>query len=390
VISRFRDRRGAEALQKALERHQRLLAQGATPGEARARMAPKLPEETERLFSLATGLSEAATPAPQPEFADAFAARLRSIQVVRRPRPAARRSLPAFGMRFGLAAAAASIAIFAGLLVPAFRSLPGDPLYGLKRASESARVSVVSGDTEAKLRITLAAHRFKEVEGLVERSRAREMGPGLAAAGLTDIAEEITDLRVAELIRSTLQEAEEQIQVAVDILVAHPRQNSQALNDLVEIARQGRQLAVEVVGDLPPPKQSPVLNTVASLAKIEAQAEQAQMEAQTQEQPEPQPCATPTPTPSGSPGSTGDATEPSASSEARSTPSSTPCESPSPSPSSSPTNEPAPETSSEPSPPPAQQGSGESSEGQQTSNAQQGSTPSPYEQYFNQYQERYS
>lgn len=363
MSDRYSDRRDAEALQEALERHQDLLAKGVAATKARARIASELPGQASALFALAAGMGDAAapTPAPSEQFTERLAARLGATGKVVQLRP--RRRLSAWRLpSFGLAAAAAAIAIFAGLLVPAFRSLPGDPLYALKRVSENARVAIVSGSTEAQLRMHIANERYEEVEALVERAQLSEVGPGLAAAS---IVEDINDPELIELIRDTLADAEEQIQAAAAILISEPT-DVQALSDLVAISQRGRQLVQEIAEDVPAIDKPPVMSTVVSLAKIEAEAKAAKMVAEqsAEQQPQPalQPCDTPTPEPTdASPQPTG-TDEPAATPtssptpEPTVTPEPTPCLSPSPTPTPSPTATPTPtpqqasETSTPPSP----------------------------------------
>jgi hypothetical protein len=352
------DRSEYEALQKALERHDGLLAKGIEPEAARDRIAADLEgTAAASLFSLATALSDAAAPMPEPAFADAFAARLRADAAQLRTEGAvqrlARRERRRFGIRlpflqvpgFAYAASAAAIAIFAGLLIPAFRSLPGDSLYGLKRASETARIAIVSGPREARLRLHLAADRFEEVEKLIDRSEVKGAGPGLAALSAADIK----DPHLAALIQSTLAEAREQIEVAAKILIAAPAQpaTTEALGDLVVVTQRGRKLAEQVAEDLPVARQERVLNTVVTFAKIEAQAKAAKAEKE-QMQTAPatlQPCDTPTPSPETSATPSSPAPAASASPEPSvsptTTPESTPCVSPSPTPVPSPTATPA-------------------------------------------------
>ncbi len=355
--------REVDALQEALERHLDLRAKGVTAPKAGGQIAAELTGEARGLFSLAVGLGEAAAPVPEPQFVESFAARLETISVVPKkgdeesaaaPKRSRLRSLfPSFRMpQLGLVGAAASIAIFAGLLVPAFRSLPGDTLYSLKRASENIRTAVVSGPTEATLRLRLASKRFEEVELLVERAQLSEVGPGLAAAS---VVQDIDDPRIVELIESTLADAEEQIQVAARILIAEPP-DIVALDELVGVSQRGREVVEEVAEDLPVASQSPVLSTVVTLRKIEAQASAAKMRA---ESTEPQPCDTPTPTPveSSTPATTPqEGASPTPTPSPSVTPAPTPCLSPDPTttPTATPTPSPSPETvSSTPSPTPA-------------------------------------
>lgn len=377
MTDRFSDQRDAEALQEALDRHLDLLGKGVTTRKSGQRIASELQGEAGVLFRLAVGMQEAAAPIPSPstEFTERVAARLASTGKVVHlaPRRAGLRGLLRFP-GLGVAAAAAAIAIFAGLLVPAFRSLPGDSLYALKRFSENSRVAVVSGSTEAQLRLHIADERYEEVEALVERAQLREVGPGLAAAA---IVEDINDPRLIELIEDTLADAQEQIEAAAMILIAESS-DVEALNDLVILSQRGRQLVTAIAQDLPKPIKPPVLSSVVSLAKIEAEAKAARMVAEQSQEPQPalQPCDTPTPEPSPTPMPQGSAepTTPTETTQPTTTPEPTPCLAPSPTPTPSPTPSPTatPEQVSETSPPPPSPSQAPSGERGDSRNAEPG------------------
>jgi hypothetical protein len=329
-------------------------------------------------------MAEASAPVPAPRFADAFAAKIRTQaaeQRLRRRRIQQRRMFAWRVPGFGMASAAAAIAIFAGLLIPAFRSLPGDSLYSLKRTAENARVAVVSGPTEAHLRLRLAAQRFQEVEQLIERAQVKEVGPGLAALG---VAQDIKDPELAKLIEATIADAQEQIEAAATILIAEPS-DAKGLDDLVVVVQAGRKLAERVAQDLPEPVQPPVLNTVVTLAKIEAQAKAARMMV---EPPPPPPCATPTPTPEATPTGSPAATEtPTSTPEPTVTPEPTPCVSPSPTPTPVTTPTPSPSPSPEPasatsaSSEPEQTGGPSNDDNRRSEGSQRWTTPQPGSPY---------
>jgi hypothetical protein len=380
-------RRRASALQDALERYEAALAQGAAPEAARQAISAELGPDV-RAFLLAVALPEVAAPTPEPAFAEAFAAKLRSANyepsgdaVVLRPRFAARVA--------PLTIAACTIA-FAALLMSAFNSLPGDNLYALKGASEGARVWFATGADEAVVRVDIANDRFGEVEELLRRNELSAMGPGIQAASAL---EGIDDPELAQLIEEALADAGRQLEKAAEILSTYAV-TSQDLDGLVDTSRRGQELASLVADELPNPSQPPVVRTVVKLAKIEAEAKAAQMKAEAEEQaaePTLAPCETPTPEPTAEPTtepvtnddqtSSGsepeltpgieetpepeegtderardaeDAPEP----EATSTPGSTPCASPSPTPEPTETPEPESTPEEEPAEPtPAEEGS---------------------------------
>ncbi|HSK59061.1 MAG TPA: DUF5667 domain-containing protein [Actinomycetospora sp.] len=64
-------------------------------------------------------------------------------------------------------------------------ALPGEMLYGIKRASESAELGLTSGQEARGLKhLDFAAIRLEEISGLVERSGTAAAGAGPVAAGL--------------------------------------------------------------------------------------------------------------------------------------------------------------------------------------------------------------
>lgn len=104
------------------------------------------------------------------------------------------------------------VAIFAALLgsvVWASKSaLPGDPLYGLKRANENVQLSLTSGSTErGKTLLSFATKRAGEVNDLLSRATALAAAPGASASG------GISD-HTAKLVASTLDAADSDLRSA--------------------------------------------------------------------------------------------------------------------------------------------------------------------------------
>lgn len=352
----YRDRREAEALERSLERFESLVSDGTPPEEAIRAAASGLEPALARLLALSAGVRLAAAPAPEPSFAATFEDRLRAARVVRRFEPRRRVHTP------GLAtlAAAACVALLAGVLFSASHSLPGDALYGVKKASEAAQVALASGPVEARMRLGFAEKRLDEVEGLVNRARGQVVGvPGTSVASA--VAADFSDPTLAELIRDTLEEAELQITTAATILI-NDASDAESLGKLADIAHKGSTIANDVAQDLPEIDKPPVIDTAVAFASVETQAKAAL--SQLEPIPTIPPCDTPTPapTPSETPTSTAEAepTEPTATpassspaptaspsaSPASPTPSPTPCISPSPDPDATPS--PTPEPTSDP------------------------------------------
>lgn len=350
-MSRKAERQRAEALQLALERLERLRSRGVEERKARRQASRHLGASERRLFRLGTGLGDVARPMPEAPFADELEARLRREAASRgRVAPMRRRRsrVPV------LAAAAACFVLVLGILYGASGSIPGEPLYEVKRAAESVRLGAASGVGEARLRVALADRRLTEVEALREKARGEVIGtPGtVLAAGAV---EGIDDPELAALIRDTLGDAEEQMQLAAPVLVQ--ARDSEGLQELADVARKGRDTAHSVGADLPPESRSSAHQNELSFQAIEAQAESAKagLEPTPTPVPTPGPCATPTPTPTATPTPTptpeGTPTPtPAPGGTPTPTPEPTPCVSPAPTP--TPESEPAVQATPTPAPTP--------------------------------------
>ena len=91
--------------------------------------------------------------------------------------------------RLALASGAmAGVVAVTGVAVASSRSLPGQPFYGLKRASEALQLDLTSGDTaKGTKHLEFAATRLREVRALArgDGELALAGGGGLQAAGLS-------------------------------------------------------------------------------------------------------------------------------------------------------------------------------------------------------------
>jgi len=346
MISRIREYRRARALQGALERYGRMVSQGTDEGAARAKIADqaKLDRTDSVIFALAARLAASAAQIPEPssKSVEAFARRLRAEPAPERLSPygkaLAQLALLRPRFQFAPAAAAAAVAVFAVLLIPGLNGVPGDALYGLKTASESARVFIASGPSEARVRIGLAEERFEEVDRLLERVKNQQAfgGAGTYAAA----AGEIDDPELAKLVGETLSRAGVQIVTAAQILIAEPTTTAADLVQLVAVSRQGQEVAESAAVQLPT-VEPPARSTATTLARVEAQAEAVQKLSEPVTTPGPCPTATPTPTPTPIPTTTPTAT-PTPTPSLDSTPAPIPTASPSPTPCVSPTPSPTP------------------------------------------------
>lgn len=349
MAGKFSERRDAEALHQALERYERLLAAGADADRAAREASRLLTPGAAPLFALADAVRVSGRPAQAPAFAARMEADLLAAHA--RVRPLAPRRSAHRGRSAGsmIMAFAACVAILAGVLVASSHSLPGDGLYGMKRASEDAQLAIVWGPAEAHVRLALAQRRLDEVQGLFARAGTHVLGvPGTNVAGALDDM----DPHIAQLIRQTLAEAEQDITVAAKILITE-HSDAPALGRLATIAHQGASIAKGVAAALPSTDKPPVLTTADTLAMVAVKAETVQQQVKVQQaaaatpaatpapcvspSPSPSPSATPAPAASASPAPTSSAApSPTPAASSSPSPSATPCASPSPKPSAKP------------------------------------------------------
>jgi Domain of unknown function (DUF5667) len=141
---------------------------------------------------------EPARTAARPRHTDSVFARLRGISLGR-PLAVAASVLTAFVMLFG------------GAVWASQKALPGDALYGLKRASESAQLTFDSSPTaKARDYLSFAKERTDEVDGLLNRSGSSAAGVGVHAGGI--------DSHTADLIESTLSSSDSDVMSASTLL----------------------------------------------------------------------------------------------------------------------------------------------------------------------------
>ncbi len=163
------------------------------------------------------GLRELPPPPTRPE----FRAELRAQLVAVTPRlvaegvtPAAARDGPRPGrlrrvtrpMRRPVAVLAVAATVLVVLLVGAVwlsgSAIPGDVLYGVKRASENVQLSLTSGDvSRGRAYLDLAKTRVEEAASLWSRSSPTSLGAGRQASGAVDP-------HTASLMTSALNDAD--------------------------------------------------------------------------------------------------------------------------------------------------------------------------------------
>ncbi|HZZ96857.1 MAG TPA: DUF5667 domain-containing protein [Jatrophihabitantaceae bacterium] len=128
----------------------------------------------------------------------------------------------------------AFVLLLGGAVLLSQNSLPGDTLYGLKRASENTEYSLAGSSVDkGKLKLEFAARRIGEVSDLLGSVSALAGGRGVLADGAA------INSRTANLVRETLSSANSDVTSAARLLGdAAVHQNSAGpLDDMTTWAR---------------------------------------------------------------------------------------------------------------------------------------------------------
>lgn len=140
--------------------------------------------------------AEKEAPAPEPAAAHATGSWLRAIPIAR-------------PLGIVTALVAAFLVVLGGAVWMSQKALPGDALYGLKRASENVELQLASSPQDrAQDYLDFAATRVDEARALVGRTSA--MGSGVNAGGIS--------AHTASLITSTLASADSDVKNASQLL----------------------------------------------------------------------------------------------------------------------------------------------------------------------------
>ncbi|MBV9099318.1 MAG: hypothetical protein JO079_14800 [Frankiaceae bacterium] len=286
---------------------------------------------TAPLLTVANALTEVpAVPGPRPEFRAALRQRLVAVAAVQAASPATERPIERVRAAssswkvqrrlVAVGAGAAVVTAVAGVGVGASRSLPGQPFYGVKRATEDIQLATTSGtEDRGKRHLQFARERLSEATALAGHTSA--IGQ---MAGHRDYAgAAVVDTATSNLIANTLRDMDVETRSgANDLFVAYRDSGSTepltALSDFT--VRQYRELR-SLVGALPESVRSQAMSSL-SLLNLVATDTVALANGSPAEQPAPgpvsssHPSVTPRVTPSNTPsttpsGSSGPSTAPS-------------------------------------------------------------------------------
>lgn len=264
-----------------------------TPGQRRAAQFADLLDAPERTddpalapyVALAGALRAVPTTSgPSSEFRAALRQRLvavATVQGVGTPDLSAAARLRQAGITWNfqrrmaiVAGAAAVTTAVAGVGIGASRSLPGDPFYGVKRATEQVQLAVTTGqEAKGKRHLEFARTRLHEVEALVGQSSALSdfmPGPVGALGHLSDEAKTST-------IVSTLEEMDSETRAgAQDLLAVYADSGHvEALQALNTFTQEQFSDLRDVVPDLPTLAQPRAERSLSLLAVVATRTRQA-------------------------------------------------------------------------------------------------------------------
>jgi hypothetical protein len=227
------------------------------------------------LLTVVDALSQVpAVPGPRPEFRAALRQRLVAVAAVQAASPTTERPLErvraagttwAFQRKMvAVGAGAAVVTAVAGVGVGASRSLPGEPFYGVKRASEGFQLATTFGtEDRGKRHLQFARERLAEVNALVGHSSA--LGQMYGDRNYAGAA--VADRATGNLIADTLRDMDVETRSgANDLFVAFRDSGSTeplaALNRFT--VRQYRELRA-LVGALPAEVRSQAMSSLSLL-----------------------------------------------------------------------------------------------------------------------------
>lgn len=225
------------------------------------KLEPSTEEGLEPLLEVAGRIQEVSTP-PKETFVSDLEKRLvekaRALQQARRRSLRDRYLTPIFssGRARRWAALLAVILAFvltsAGTAIAAQRSIPGDPLYPVKKVTERLGFLVVRDlPGKAHLRLELTRRRAEEVEALYEKGE--EVEESILVELATETEEAIEEIEIApEGDRETLFEklvdlTERQQKVLRRVYSRVPEQAKPALLRALEVSRRGHERATEAI-----------------------------------------------------------------------------------------------------------------------------------------------
>ena len=132
--------------------------------------------------------------------------------------------------------------ILFGLFVSAQNSLPGDPLYSLKRISEKTRAVFVSEDEESQYRLEMANKRLEELVKIAQVNQVKKLAPAIeeyqasAAKAAQNLKKTKNSQELKEIVQQTkkLEENKQKVEALGVVIGEETEGLENALSQLVE------------------------------------------------------------------------------------------------------------------------------------------------------------
>lgn len=163
-------------------------------------------------------------------------------------RPRRMRALPRWAA--GMAALVLALALGAGTVAAAGDSLPGEPLYGLKRAAEKVQLALTPAGARPALHARLAATRLQEFSSLAQQGQIEETTLAemkIATQAALEGAQGIPDEKKQALLAKLAELTERQQAVLADVLARAPESAQPGLQRALEASQHGHQRAMQAL-----------------------------------------------------------------------------------------------------------------------------------------------
>jgi hypothetical protein len=244
VVDRQTERELAEALDQCID----MLHRGATVEDC-LRQFPSFREQLTPLLAVTEEVWRATHLRPSEGFRRAAKARLLATALQRQAAPAHGQTVGWRWWSLRIAAAAAALTLVAMPAIGASaESLPGTPLFPLKRAVEEARLLLAAGpDAQMQARLDIARERLRELERLRARGQESDEAVRGLALALGRLEEHLRarsdDQPLPPGLVAQIEELSERLGVQGEGEPVQPQPRGQAVRQLAAQARELRDLA---------------------------------------------------------------------------------------------------------------------------------------------------
>lgn len=232
------------------------------------------------LSEMALDLRSAAHAAPRAEFVDSLRMRLMAVAAVA-PEPEPKATLAQWSVSWSPSARRSRLAVtlVAGAVVvgaagvAGARSLPGQPFYDVKQASESIQMSFTHGDAaRGALHLKFAARRLAELEKLTGTDATQLTAAGVSRSqSLAGLSAKKGSLKT---IRDTLKAMDKETKAGASLLTSafEVTKDRATMHTLGSFAQRQASRLQSVIGALPTQEQTTALDSLSLLLQVQGQA----------------------------------------------------------------------------------------------------------------------